>query len=48
MSDSRYHEGFVDGYEYALYEIFTKISEIEGLDPYTIETISDMIEYNKI
>jgi hypothetical protein len=47
MSD-KYREGFVDGYEYARDEIFAKISEIEGLDSYTIERISDMIEYNKI
>ena len=47
MSD-RYREGFIDGYEYALDQIFAKISEIEGLDSYTIDKISDMIEYKKI
>lgn len=43
----RYHEGFGDGYAHALHEIFLKISEVEGLDAYTIDIISDMIEYDE-
>jgi hypothetical protein len=44
----QYKEGFADGYSYARDEIFAKISEVEGLDSYTIEMICDMLENNKI
>jgi hypothetical protein len=44
----QYKEGFVDGYAYAREEIFDKISEVEGLDDWTIDQICDMIERNKI
>jgi hypothetical protein len=44
----QYKVGFADGYSYARDEIFSRISEVEGLDSYTIEMICDMIENNKI
>ena len=44
----QYKEGFADVYSYARDEIFSKISEVEGLDSYTIEMICDMLENNKI
>ena len=44
----QYKEGFADGSSYARDEIFSKISEVEGLDSYTIEMICDMLENNKI
>jgi hypothetical protein len=44
----QYKEGFVDGYEYAREEILEKISEVEGLDSWTIERLCDMIESNKL
>jgi hypothetical protein len=44
----QYKDGFVDGYVYAREEILERISEVEGLDSWTIEQICDMIESNKI
>ena len=46
MSD--YKEGFQDGYIYAKEEIVEKLSEVEGLDSWTLEVICDMIERNKL
>ena len=46
MSD--YKEGFQDGYIYAKEEIVEKLSEVEGLDSWTLEVICDMIEKNKL
>jgi hypothetical protein len=45
---SEYKEGFQDGYVYAREELAEKISEVDGLDSWTIEQICDMIERNKI
>jgi len=46
MSD--YKEGFQDGYIYAKEELVEKLSEVEGLDSWTLEVICDMIERNKL
>jgi hypothetical protein len=45
---SEYKEGFQDGYIFAKEELVERLSEIEGLDDWTIEQICDMIESNKI
>lgn len=44
----QYKEGFQDGYTYAKEEIVEKLSEVQGLDSWTIEVICDMIEKNKL
>jgi hypothetical protein len=46
MSD--YKEGFKDGYIYAKEELVERLSEVEGLDSWTIEQICNMIESNKL
>ena len=43
-----YKEGFTDGYIFAKEELVERLSELEGLDSWTIEQICDMIERNKI
>jgi len=45
---SEYKEGFQDGYIFAKEELVERLSEIQGLDDWTIEQICDMIERNKI
>ena len=44
----QYKEGFQDGYTYAKEEIVDKLSEVEGLDSWTVERICDMIERNEL
>jgi hypothetical protein len=44
----QYREGFQDGYTYAKEELIDKISEIQDLDPWTVERICDMIERNEL
>jgi hypothetical protein len=46
MSD--YKEGFTDGYIFAKEELVDNLSEIEGLDSWTIDQICNMIEQNKL
>jgi hypothetical protein len=45
---SEYKAGFQDGYIFAKEELVERLSEIQGLDDWTIEQICDMIERNKI
>ncbi len=45
---SEYKEGFQDGYVFAKEELVERLSDLEGLDDWTIEQICDMIESNKI
>ena len=45
---SEYKEGFQDGYIFAKEELIERLSEIEGLDDWTIQQICDMIESNKL
>jgi hypothetical protein len=44
----QYKEGFHDGYTYAKEEFVDKLSEVEGLDSWTVERICDMIERNEL
>lgn len=46
MSD--YKEGFADGIVFAKEELVEKISQVDGLDPWTIDKICEMIEGNQI
>jgi hypothetical protein len=48
LTMSEYKEGFQDGYTYAKEELVEKLSEVEGLDSWTLEVICDMIERNKL
>ena len=43
-----YKEGFTDGYLFAKEELVEKLSEVEGLDNWTIDQICDLIEKNKL
>ena len=45
---SEYKEGFTDGYIFAKEELVERLSELEGLDSWTIERICDMIERNEL
>lgn len=45
---SEYKEGFTDGYIFAKEELVERLSEIEGLDSWTIDQICNMIESNKL
>lgn len=45
---NEYREGFADGYLFAKEELVERLSEIEGLDDWTIDQICDMIESNKL
>jgi len=45
---TEYKEGFTDGYIFAKEELVERLSEIEGLDYWTIEQICDLIERNKL
>ena len=44
----QYKEGFQDGYLFAKEELVERLSEVEGLDPWTIDKICEMIEGNQI
>jgi hypothetical protein len=44
----QYKEGFQDGYLFAKEELVDRLSEVEGLDDWTIDQICDMIERNKL
>ena len=44
----QYKEGFTDGYIFAKDELVERLSEINGLDDWTIEQICNMIESNKL
>jgi len=44
----QYKEGFTDGYIFAKEELVERLSEIEGLDSWTIDQICNMIENNKL
>jgi hypothetical protein len=46
MSD--YKNGFEDGYLFAKEELVERLSEVEGLDNWTIDKICDLIENNKL
>ena len=48
LTMEQYKEGFQDGYTYAKEELVDKISEVEGLDSWTVERICDMIERNEL
>jgi hypothetical protein len=43
-----YKEGFTDGYIFAKEELVDNLSEVEGLDNWTIDEICDLIENNKL
>lgn len=45
---NEYRDGFTDGYIFAKDELVERLSEVEGLDNWTIEQICDMIEQNKL
>jgi|TARA_R110000822_G_scaffold215318_1_gene350207 hypothetical protein len=44
----QYKEGFSDGYLFAKEELVERLSEVEGLDDWTIDQICNMIESNKL
>jgi len=44
----QYKEGFQDGYIFAKEELVERLSEVEGLDDWTIDRICDMIEKNEL
>ena len=44
----QYKEGFQDGYIFAKEELVERLSEVEGLDDWTVDQICNMIENNKI
>jgi hypothetical protein len=44
----QYKEGFQDGYLFAKEELVDRLSEVEGLDDWTIDQICNMIESNKL
>ena len=45
---SEYKEGFMDGYIFAKEELVERLSEVEGLDDWTIDQICNMIERNEL
>jgi hypothetical protein len=45
---SEYKEGFTDGYIFAKEELVERLSEVEGLDDWTIDQIYNMIERNEL
>jgi hypothetical protein len=45
---NEYRDGFTDGYIFAKEELVERLSEVEGLDSWTIERICDLIERNKL
>jgi len=44
----QYKEGYQDGYLFAKEELVERLSEVEGLDDWTIDQICNMIESNKL
>ena len=44
----QYKEGFTDGYIFAKEELVERLSEVEGLDDWTVDQICNMIENNKL
>ena len=44
----QYKEGFQDGYLFAKEELVDRLSEVEGLDDWTVDQICDLIEKNKL
>ena len=44
----QYKEGFQDGYIFAKEELVERLSEVEGLDDWTVDQICNMIESNKL
>lgn len=46
MSD--YKQGFSDGIIFAKEELVDRLYEVDGLDPWTIDKICEMIEGNEI
>jgi hypothetical protein len=44
----QYKEGFQDGYIFAKEELVERLSEVEGLDDWTVDQICNMIENNKL
>ena len=46
MSD--YKEGFTDGYIFAKEELVERLSEVKGLDDWTVDRICDLIERNEL
>ena len=45
---NEYRDGFTDGYIFAKEELVERLSEVDGLDPWTIDKICEMIEGNEI
>ena len=45
---SEYKDGFTDGYIFAKEELVERLSEVEGLDDWTIDQICNMIERNEL
>jgi hypothetical protein len=45
---SEYKQGFTDGYIFAKEELVERLSEVEGLDDWTIDQICNMIERNEL
>jgi hypothetical protein len=45
---SEYKEGFTDGYIFAKEELVERLSELDGLDDWTVDQICDLIEKNKL
>jgi hypothetical protein len=44
----QYKEGFTDGYLFAKEELVERLSEVKGLDDWTVDQICDLIEKNKL
>ena len=44
----QYKEGFQDGYIFAKEELVERLSEVDGLDDWTVDQICNMIENNKL
>ena len=44
----QYKEGFTDGYIFAKEELVERLSEVDGLDDWTVDQICNMIENNKL
>ena len=45
---TEYKEGFTDGYIFAKEELVERLSEVEGLDEWTVDRICDLIERNEL
>jgi len=45
---TEYKEGFTDGYIFAKEELVERLSEVEGLDDWTVDRICDLIERNEL